>query len=150
MIYAMGRQNFLPEVFARTNKHGQPILPNILILVISILFIMMQTIRSFFDLMAFACALCYAISTISSMVLAQKHPEWPRPFELPWGKVMRWLSLGVAVVIAVFCTIGITPMTWYGFSGYIGIGLLLWGYMVLFRWRTEKVWMKTPDGDKEF
>lgn len=150
MIYAMGRQNFLPEVFARTNKHGQPILPNILILVISILFIMMQTIRSFFDLMAFACALCYAISTISSMVLAKKHPEWRRPFELPWGNVMRWLSLGVAVVIAFFCTIGITPMTWYGFIGYIGIGLLLWGYMVLFRWRTEKVWMKTPDGDREF
>ncbi|MDR1452830.1 MAG: APC family permease [Candidatus Margulisbacteria bacterium] len=150
MIYAMGRQNFLPKAFSYTNKHAQPILPNLLILGISILFIMMQSIRSFFDLMAFACALCYAISTISSMALAKKHPEWKRPFVLPWGNVLRWISLAVSIVIAFFCTIGITPVTWFGFIGYMGVGLLLWGYMLIFKWRKDKVWMKTPDGDQEY
>jgi APA family basic amino acid/polyamine antiporter len=150
MIYAMGRQHFLPEVFSRTNRHGQPILPNILILVISILFIMMQTIRSFFDLMAFACALCYLISTISSLRLAKKHPEWNRPFALPWGNAMRILSLVIAIVIAGFCAYGQTATTWMGFIGYMGVGLILWLYMIGIKWKKETVVMKTPDGDREF
>lgn len=41
MIYAMGRQNFLPKQFSYTNKYNQPTLPNILILVVSIGFIAM-------------------------------------------------------------------------------------------------------------
>jgi APA family basic amino acid/polyamine antiporter len=150
MIYAMGRQNFLPEVFSRTNKHGQPVLPNILILVISILFILMQTIRSFFDLMAFACALCYLISTISSIRLAKAHPEWKRPFVLPGGGFMRALSLVIAAVIAGFCAYGQTRTTWIGFIGYVLIGLALWVYMAGFRWKNSKVWMKTPEGDREY
>ena len=80
MIYAMGRQNFLPKQFSYTNKYNQPTLPNILILVVSIGFIAMQSITAFFDLMAFACALCYVITSISSLVLLKKHPEWERPY----------------------------------------------------------------------
>jgi APA family basic amino acid/polyamine antiporter len=150
MIYAMGRQNFLPEVFARTNKHDQPILPNILILLISVSFLAMETIRSFFDLLALAGALCYIITSISSMVLARKHPEWKRPFPLPGGDLMRWTALIVSVAIAVFCSLGFTARSWFGFLGYLFIGLLLWGYMVIVRWRKTRVWIKTPDGNKEY
>lgn len=148
MIYAMGRQNFLPKAFAKTNKFSQPVLPNILILVVSVAFLAMQEIRSFFDLMAFACALCYVITTISSLVTDKKHPEWDRPYKC--SKVLKVLSLIFMAVIAVFCTIGIGTTTWIGFLGYMGVGLALWLFMILFKWRKEKVWMKTPDGDKEF
>lgn len=53
-------------------------------------------------------------------------------------------------VIAFFCTIGIKRTTWIGFIGYIGVGALLWLYMIFIKWPKEKVWMKTPDGEKEF
>ena len=53
-------------------------------------------------------------------------------------------------VIAFFCTIGIKRTTWIGFIGYIGVGALLWLYMIFIKWSKEKVWMKTPDGEKEF
>lgn len=85
MIYAMGRQNFLPKQFSYTNKYNQPTLPNILIFVVSIGFIAMQSITAFFDLMAFACALCYVITSISSLVLLKKHPEWERPYKCATG-----------------------------------------------------------------
>ncbi|MEE3393172.1 MAG: amino acid permease [Lachnospiraceae bacterium] len=45
---------------------------------------------------------------------------------------------------------GIGRATWMGFIGYMGVGLILWLYMVLFRWKHDKVWMKTPDGKMEF
>ena len=36
MLFAMGRQNFLPKAFAKCNRHHQPILPNLLVLGISL------------------------------------------------------------------------------------------------------------------
>ena len=148
MIFAMGRQNFLPKQFSYTNKYNQPILPNILILLVSIGFIAMQSITAFFDLMAFACALCYVITSISSLVLLKKHPEWERPYKCATG--LKIASLIIMAIIAFFCTIGIGKATWLGFAGYMGVGLILWLYMILIKWKHEKVWMKTPDGDKEY
>ena len=148
MIYAMGRQNFLPKQFSYTNKYNQPTLPNILILVVSFGFIAMQSITAFFDLMAFACALCYVITSISSLVLLKKHPEWERPYKCATG--LKIASLIIMAIIAFFCTIGIGKATWLGFAGYMGVGLILWLYMILIKWKHEKVWMKTPDGDMEY
>lgn len=54
------------------------------------------------------------------------------------------------IIIAVFCTIGIGTTTWLGFIGYMGVGFVLWLIMNFVKWPKEKVWMKTPDGDKEY
>lgn len=148
MIYAMGRQNFLPKQFSYTNRYNQPILPNILILIVSIGFITMQSITAFFDLMAFACSLCYVITSISALVTEKKHPEWERPYRCSRG--MKIASMIIMAVIAFFCTIGIGTRTWLGFAGYIAVGLVLWIYMIAIKWPKEKVWMKTPDGEMEF
>ncbi|MGN0728914.1 APC family permease [Treponema sp.] len=148
MIYAMGKQNFLPKSFAVTNRFSQPIVPNILILVVSIGFIAMQEIRAFFDLMAFACTLCYSLTSISSLVLESKHPEWPRPYKCL--RIIKVLSLVIMLMFAFFTTIGIGRMTWYGFIGYMAVGALLWLYMILYKWRHQKVVMNTPEGQKEF
>ncbi len=150
MIYAMGRQNFLPEAFSKTNRYGQPMLPNLLIFCISVAFLMMSSIRAFFDLMAFACALCYIITTISSLILEKKHPEWERPYVTPGGSLMKYVSLAIAILIAGSCAYGQATTTWIGFFGYMAIGGVLWILMMVFKWPHSKVWMKTPDGDKEF
>ena len=148
MIYAMGRQNFLPDAFSHTNKYNQPVLPNILLLLVSVGFLAMRSITAFFDLMAFACALCYVITSISSIIVSRKHPEWNRPYKCSMG--MKITSMIIMIVISFFCTIGIKSETWMGFIGYIGVGLILWLFMIFIKWPKEKVWMKTPDGDKEF
>ena len=148
MIYAMGRQNFLPKVFSKTNRFQQPILPNIVILVVSIGFLLIQKATAFFDLMAFACALCYVITSYSSIRLQKKHPEWERPYKC--SKLLKYLSLIIMLVMSIFCTIGISGETWMGFLGYMSIGLFLWLYMVFAKWKKEKVVMSTPDGVKEY
>lgn len=150
MIYAMGRQNFLPAAFAKTNKYGQPILPNILIFILSVMFLLMPSITSFFNLMAFACASCYIISVISSLKMQKEHPEWERPYKLPGGNAMRYLALVIAIIIDGFCAYGQATESWIGFAGYMGVGLVLWIWMMIKKWPKEKVWMMTPDGEKEF
>jgi APA family basic amino acid/polyamine antiporter len=154
LIYAMGRQNFLPEAFAKCNRFDQPMLPNILIYVISILFILLQNagayIMDYFNLMAFACACAYAISTVSAIRLSLTKPDWPRPYKLPGGQLMRILSLVIAIIIAIGCTLGQQPSAWNGLAMYIGIGVLLWLWMLFMKWPKQSVWMYTPDGEKEF
>lgn len=148
MIYAMGRQNFLPKVFSKTNKYSQPIIPNIIVLIISISFLTMQSITAFFDLMAFACTLCYCITSITAIILEKKHPEWKRPYRC--SKIIKYLSLVIMVILAVFCTIGIDKETWVGFIGYMLVGLFLWIYMIIVKWKKSKVYMQTPEGEKEY
>ncbi len=148
MIYAMGRQNFLPKSFSKTNKFAQPIIPNIIVLVVSICFLTMKSITAFFDLMAFACTLCYCITSVSAIILEKKHPEWERPYKC--SKFLKYLSLIIMIILAFFCTIGIGKETWIGFIGYMLVGLSLWIYMMVFKWKRTKVYMDTPDGEKEY
>ncbi len=87
MLYAMGRQNFLPKAFAKTNKHHQPILPNILILGVSLAAIMTMNyttfLQTFFTLMAFAAASCYAIISAASIVAPTSTPTGSGPTRSP-------------------------------------------------------------------
>lgn len=148
MIYAMGRQNFLPKVFSKTNKYAQPIIPNIIVLIVSICFLTIKSITAFFDLMAFACTLCYCITSITAIILEKKHPEWKRPYKC--SKIIKYLSLIIMVILAFFCTIGIGKETWIGFIGYMFVGFVLWIYMITVKWKKTKVYMETPEGEKEY
>ncbi len=154
MIYAMGMQNFLPKSFAYCNKHQQPILPNLLLLGICIIFLLMMNtttfIYDFFNLMAFGCAVAYAMTSWSAISIKIKHPNWQSPYHLAGGMFMRVLSLVLSIVIAVFCTIGQGIGSWKGFAVYIAIGGVLWLWMIGIRWRKEKVHIITPDGEMDF
>ena len=63
------------------------------------------------------------------------------------------LSLIIALVVAFFCTIGIGTETWLGFVGYMVVGLVLWGLMLV-KWhrggKDSTVWMRTPEGVREY
>ena len=152
MMFAMGRQNFLPKAFAKTNRHHQPILPNLLILGISLAAIITMNyttfLQNFFTLMAFAAAACYAIISASSIVVAIKHPDWERPYKIPGGMFMRVLSLIISVVFAFLTVLGQAGYT--VMLEYLGIGAALWIWMLVWKWRKEPVWMETPDGIKEY
>lgn len=150
MLYAMGRQNFLPKIFAKTNRYSQPIVANLLIFALSVVFLVMPDISDFFNLMAFACSCCYIITSISGLRLAKTKPEWKRPYKIPGGNVMRVLSLAIATVIAVFCAKGQSAEGWFGFGIAMLIGGVLWLNMILHKWKKEPVWMLTPDGEQEF
>ncbi|HBI71899.1 MAG TPA: amino acid permease, partial [Lachnospiraceae bacterium] len=80
MMYSMGKKNFLPEVFTKVNKHQQPILPNVFLLCLSLIFILIQNsttfMNDFFNLMSFGCACAYALTMISAIRIHRKHGEW--------------------------------------------------------------------------
>ena len=154
LLYAMGRSNFLPKSFAKVNKHQQPILPNVMLLVVSLVFLFLQNagtfMNDFFNLMAFGCAVAYAITMISAIRIHKNHPNWKSGYHLKGGNFTRYLSLVIAIVVSFFCTLGQGIGSWISFGIYMGIGLVLWLWMYLFRWKKSGVVIDTPDGKQEF
>ena len=154
LLYAMGRSNFLPKAFAKVNKHQQPILPNVMLLVVSLVFLFLQNagtfMNDFFNLMAFGCAVAYAITMISAIRIHKNHPNWKSGYHLKGGNFTRYLALIIAIVVSFFCTLGQGIGSWISFGIYMGIGLVLWLWMYLFRWKKAGVMIDTPDGKQEF
>ena len=154
LMYAMGENNFLPKAFTKLNSHQQPILPNILLLIISLVFLLLQNattfMNDFFNLMSFGCACAYALTMISAMRIHKKYPNWVSPYKLKGGNFTRVLALIIAVVIAFFCTLGQSAGSWKSFGIYLGVGVLLWLWMVLVNWKKHPVEIETVEGLKKF
>ena len=106
--------------------------------------------NDFFNLMSFGCACAYAITMISAMRIHKNHPELVSPYKLKGGSFTRVLALIISVAIAFFCTLGQSAGSWKSFGIYIGIGALLWLWMVLVNWKKHKVTIETVAGTKEY
>lgn len=154
MLYSMADKNFLPQAFKKLNKHKQPILPNVFLLSISIVFIVLMNattfMNDFFNLMSFGCACAYAITMISAVRIRRMHPNWKSPNALKNGNFITYLAMIIMVAIAFFCTLGQGIGSWISFGVYLGVGVLLWLYMITIRWKNSKVTIETPDGLMKF
>lgn len=156
MLYSMGKKNFLPQVFTKVNKHQQPIVPNIFLLCVTLTFVLIQNattfMNDFFNLMSFGCACAYAITMISAIRIRSKHKDWYEGNKnlVKGGNAMRILAMVIMVAIAYFCTLGQGKGSWISFGVYMGVGIVIWAWMCLVRWKTSKVIIETPDGEKEF
>ncbi len=154
MLYSMSKKNFLPESFSKVNKHQQPILPNIFLLVISLIFIVLQNagtfMNDFFNLMSFGCACAYALTMISAMRINRKYPNWKSSNAVKGGNAFRFLAMLVALTIAFFCTLGQSINSWISFGVYLGIGAAIWLWMLLVKWKKSSVEIETPDGIMKF
>ena len=154
MLYSMANKNFLPKVFAAVNKNQQPMLPNVFLLVLSLLFIVLQNssdfMSAFFNLMSFGCACAYALTMISAVCIHRKHPDWKSSNTVKGGDAFRLFAMCIAVAIAFFCTLGQGIDSWICFGVYLGVGVVIWLWMVLVNWKKHPVEIETPDGIQKF
>ncbi|WEG36923.1 APC family permease [Amygdalobacter nucleatus] len=156
MLYAMGQKNFLPSIVTKLNKHQQPIVPNVFLLLLTLTFVLMQNattfMNDFFNLMSFGCACAYALTMISAIVMRSKHAKWYANSHstVVGGNALRILAMVIMVAIAYFCTLGQGRGSWISFGVYMSVGVLIWLWMVLVKWRHSRVVIETPDGKQEF
>ena len=156
MLYSMGKKNFLPEIFTKVNSHQQPILPNLFLLGISLTFILLQNattfMNDFFNLMSFGCACAYALTMVSAVRIHRKHPEWYKDNKnvVKGGDFTRILAMVIMLSIAFFCTLGQGRGSWISFGVYMGVGVVIWLWMVAICWKKSGVIIETPDGEQQF
>ena len=151
LMYAMGRQGFLPKIFSKTNRFDQPIVPNIMILALALIQLSFQDaafLQSFYTMMGFCCGTAYLITVLSSIRLAATKPHWERPYRLPGGMPFRIMALVFCLFIMLGTGLGQTAGSWRSMFVYILVGAALYLYMRVFRWTKNPVWMICPSDDK--
>lgn len=102
-IFTVGRAGYLPPFFQKTNKIG--IQRNILLIqgglvtVLSLLFVVMPSVQSFYQILSQLTVLLYLIMYLlmfaSAIILRYKMPRAERPFRIGKGNGLIWLVAGL-------------------------------------------------------
>src|SRR6478735_43906 len=89
LSYALGEEEVLPDKLTTLNKKGVPVYSILLAFIVGELaFLPFPSWQSLVGLVTSATAVMYAFAPVSLTALANRDPERPRPYRLPYPKVM--------------------------------------------------------------
>ncbi len=102
-IFAVGRAGYLPPFFQKTNSRGAQrnilYLQGGLVTLLSLLFVVMPSVQSFYQILSQLTVLLYLIMYMmmfaAAIVLRYKLPESERPFRLGKSNCLMWIIGGV-------------------------------------------------------
>jgi amino acid transporter len=90
LSYALGEEEVLPDQLTRTNSRGVPMYSILLAFVIGeITFLPFPSWNSLVGLVTGATAIMYAFAPVSLAALQERDPDRPRPYRVPYPKVMN-------------------------------------------------------------
>lgn len=100
LMFAMSRGGMLPAIFSRLHpKHESPVAVIVLITALSVLapFFGRQALVWLVDAGALAAVVGYFLVTISYDRIRTRHPDLPRPYRAPGGRVTGRLAMATTV-----------------------------------------------------
>lgn len=126
ILFAMGRDGLLPQVFTRVNPRSQTPVANTLI--VSVLIAVPAAFVSLGQL-AEATSIgtlgAFAVVNIGVIVLRKRRPDLPRGFKTPLFPLLPIVGILLIVVIVA----GLDRTTWAVFAVWMAIGLIIYfGY----------------------
>jgi amino acid transporter len=90
LSYALGEEEVLPDKLTQTNKRGVPMYSILLSFVIGeIVFLPFPSWQSLVGLVTGATAIMYAFAPVSLAALQARDPDRPRPYRVPYPKIMN-------------------------------------------------------------
>ncbi|MFI3328209.1 MAG: putative glutamine/gamma-aminobutyrate antiporter GadC [Rikenellaceae bacterium] len=140
-IFAVGRAGYLPPFFQKTNSRG--VQRNILYLqgglvtLLSLLFVVMPSVQSFYQILSQLTVLLYLIMYMlmfaAAIVLRYKMPESERPFRLGKGNFLMWVIGGVGFLgsLLAFVLSFIPPSQIATGSSTVWFGVLAAGCIIV-------------------
>lgn len=100
LSYALGEEEVLPDKLTQTSKRGVPLYSILLAFVIGeITFLPFPSWHSLVGLVTGATAIMYAFAPVSLAALQARDPDRPRPYRVPFPKVMNPLGFIAANLI---------------------------------------------------
>mgnify|MGYP002517811374 CR=1 FL=1 len=102
-IFTVGRAGYLPPFFQRANKRGVQrnilLLQGVVVTILSLLFVVMPSVQSFYQIMSQLTVLLYLIMYMmmfaAAITLRYKFPKLERPFRLGKGNMLMWYLAGL-------------------------------------------------------
>jgi amino acid transporter len=130
LMFAMARGGMLPSVFSRLHpKYESPVAVIVLLTGITILAPLFgrQALVWLVDAGALAAVVGYFLVAVAFGRIRKRHPELPRPYRTPAGKLVGWLAILTTVFFIILYLPGspsalIWPQEWAIVLGWVLLG----------------------------
>lgn len=99
VIYAMGQDGSLPEVFGRLTSRHVPVVALLVQMAWTLVLIFSGTYDQLFTYVVFAAFLFYGLTALAMMKLRKTKPDLPRPYRVPFHP---WFPLAYFLFTAAF------------------------------------------------
>lgn len=130
VLYGASQLNQLPKVFMKLNKHGQPYVANLVVLLFAVFFCFFtgdNWVQYIYAVSCIAAGLVYFVCCIDAMKLRKKFPEWERPYKAPGGDALFvsgmiisiWIIIGSALELPIGGYISLLIYSAIGFVLYL-------------------------------
>lgn len=156
VLYGAAQLNQLPKAFMRLNKHGQPHIANLVVLVFSVFFCFFtgeNWVQYIYAVSCIAAGIVYFVCCLDCMVLRKKHPEWERPYRAPGGDALFIVGMIVSVWIMIGSSLELPLVGYVSLLIYFLIGWALYLLMESYRKKdpeAHKLITLTPDDVDKF
>ncbi|HLB53082.1 MAG TPA: amino acid permease [Chlamydiales bacterium] len=126
MFFAISKDGLLPKAFSKLHPKTQTPLFGTLVTGLSCVLVSgIFSVEILAQFVSIATLFIFGIVCLGVLILRRLHPEFPRPFKVPFVPVIP--LLGIATCLAQMCLL--PAFTWLQLIGWIAIGLLLYfGY----------------------
>ena len=155
-IFTVGKAGYLPPFFQKANKAG--VQRNILIIqgcvvtVLSLLFVVMPSVQSFYQILSQLTVLLYLIMYLlmftAAIMLRYKMPKAERPFRVGKGNGLIWFiaGLGFCGALLAFILSFIPPSQISTGSNAVWFSVLIIGCVVVVARRSSSMHCANPRG----
>jgi len=156
VLYGASQLNQLPKAFMKLNKHGQPYISNIVVLIFSIFFCLFtgdNWVQYIYAVSCIAAGLVYLVCCVDAMVLRKKFPQWNRPYKAPGGNLLFVVGIAVSIWIIIGSSLELPIGGYVSLAIYSAIGIVLYFIMEQLRKQDpekHKLITLTPDDVDSF
>lgn len=136
VLYGASQLKQLPPLFMKLNKHGQPYLSNLTVLIFSVFFCIFtgdNWVQYIYAVSCIAAGLVYLICCLDAMALRKKFPDWKRPYKVPGGNLIPMLGSGISVWIIIGSMLELPLGGYVSLAIYFAIGLVPPLLMAIYR-----------------
>ena len=128
VLYGAAQLNQLPKVLTKLNKHGQPYVANLVVLLFSIFFCIFSGtnwVQYIYAVSCIAAGVVYLVCCLNVIVLRRKHPDWERPFRAPGGDCLYIIGALVGVWIIIGSSLELELNGYISLAIYFAIGIIV-------------------------
>ena len=141
VLYGAAQLNQLPKVFGKLNSKGQPIVANFTVLVFTIFFCIFSGdnwVQYIYAVSCIAAGIVYFMCCLDALVLRKKHPEWKRPYKVPFGNFMFLVGMAVSIWVIIGSCLELAIGGYVSLLIYCLLGVVLYIVMAQYRKKDPK------------
>ena len=138
VLYGSAQLKHLPDFFLKLNKHGQPYVANLTVLLFSVFFCMFtgdDWVKYIYAVSCIAAGIVYFMCCLDALMLRKKHPDWERPYRAPGGNLLFILGMAISIWIIIGSCLELAIGGYISLIIYCVIGVLF--YLVMNSYRTK-------------